>query len=90
MHAFLILFGAIVVVAYLAGRFGRRSQVASAAATVSEAETPPGSLRRTGNAILFVLALPFIGRVLLGVLTVLGLLYVYFFGPIKPVHEWLH
>jgi hypothetical protein len=88
MHALLVLIGAVVVVAYLAGRFNRRAHPA-ANEPVPDRTAPPGRLRQLGDALLLVLAVPFLNRVLLGILTVLGLIYVYFFGPIKPIHEWL-
>ena len=85
MYWIFIALLAVPLAVYVANRLGRRSDVVPSAA--------PASRPRTGGRffrfVAFVLALPLLARLAFGILVVLGLVYVYFFGPIKPIHEWM-
>jgi hypothetical protein len=89
MHWMLICLGAIPLLAYLVARKGRSSLVVSSAATSTPGPATPGRVARAFQALMVVLALPFLMRVAVTMATIVGLIYVLFFGPIKPIHEWL-
>jgi hypothetical protein len=90
MHWILICLGALPLLAYVLPRLGGRPHAASSTATSASAPERTNRISRWAEALLVVLALPFLLRAALVVLTILGLIYVFLFGPIKPIHEWLH
>jgi hypothetical protein len=89
MHWIVTFLLALPLALYVARRTRRGKDLLSLSTTAATQQPKPLSDSGSFGVIAIVLALPFLVRAAIVVLTILALIYVYFFGPIKPIHEWM-